>query len=159
MEAKIAFRLGYYAGLRRAEVCRLQWRDVDFAEAMLQVRKGKRGRARQVPIAPLLLAYLEAHRDGAGAKRPNVVRVKDDSQLSQWFRRAMDKAGAAGAVDQETARGLHFHSLRHGFARYHLNDRKISIPVVSAWLGHTNVVTTLSVYSGITGGMYADLME
>ena len=158
VEEQTAFRLGYFAGLRREEVFQLEWRDVDFAGKVVQVRRGKRSKARQVPLSTALEAYLQAIR-GIQPKRVRVVQTKYATNISHWFRHAAEAAVAADKLDESTAKEMRFHSLRHGFARYHLNDRGIAYPIVSEWLGHARVTTTLEFYAGVNGGLYAHMMN
>lgn len=58
-----------FAGLRHAEVARLDWQEVDLADGFIEVRaaKSKTGERRLVPIQPNLKAWLEPHRKEKGA--------------------------------------------------------------------------------------------
>lgn len=160
IEAATAFRLGFWAGLRRGEVYALEWRDVDLygENKLIQVRSGKRLKARQVPIATPLANYLQVRRE-LDMKRQLVVKARTDTNISQWFKVAVLKCAQDGVISSEEAKALKYHSLRHGFAVHQVNDRKVPIPVVSAWMGHSQVSTTLDIYAGVSGGMYAHMME
>ena len=60
----------FYAGLRRSEVCKLQWADVNFDENTIAIRGAKKRAADQVDYVPLLpaakksLAAWKAHSEG-----------------------------------------------------------------------------------------------
>ena len=61
---RVPYALAFYAGLRRSEMDRLQWEDVDLGRLWLVVRKSKSraGTGRRLPIAaPLKPILLEAH--------------------------------------------------------------------------------------------------
>ena len=79
--------------------------------------------------------------------------------LSQWFKLAVRRCAEDGVVSKEEAEELHFHSLRHGFARYHLSDKQVPVNVVSAWLGHTKTSLTWDIYGGVSGGQYKGYMD
>ena len=159
VEAKTAFRLSFHSGLRRFEVLGLEWRDIDFTSRLIQVRNGKGGKARQVPMATSLLYHLQARRESMDPKRLKVVLSANRWNLSRWFKEAVRKCAEDGLLTEVEAEELHFHSLRHGFARYHINDRGVSLPVVSSWLGHAKVSTTLNIYAPVIGSQYSHMME
>ena len=50
------------AGLRRAELCELQWRDIDLDRQLLHVRKGKGRRQRYIPFEEHLAAEFSQYR-------------------------------------------------------------------------------------------------
>jgi len=54
-------------GMRRGDICRLKWRDVDFDAGMIQVKTSKTGAEVEIPIFPPLRAVLEA-RKGNGSE-------------------------------------------------------------------------------------------
>jgi integrase len=75
---QVPYALAFYAGLRRAEIYRLEWPDVDLDGYRLVVRKAKSeaGRDRRPPIAeplrPLLLAaHLRAGRPADDRSSPS----------------------------------------------------------------------------------------
>ncbi len=111
-----------FAGLRRAEVERLDWKEIDLAAGLLEVRadKAKTARRRLIKIQPNLSAWLAAHVRLAGPVAPVNYRVRLDeartaAKLAEWPHNA----------------------LRHGFASYHLahfnNAAELALE-----LGHTN---------------------
>lgn len=53
------------SGMRRGDVCGLQWRDVDLVEGMMNVKTSKTGESVEIPIFPPLRAVLESQK-GAG---------------------------------------------------------------------------------------------
>lgn len=65
-------------GLRCAEALALEWRDIRLGDdAMVTVRQGKGGKARQVPIHPELRRALELVRHG----RPANTSLTSHSEL------------------------------------------------------------------------------
>jgi integrase len=60
--------LGAFAGIRHAEIQRLDWRDIHFDEGIIEIRasKAKTASRRIVPIADNLREWLQAKREDSG---------------------------------------------------------------------------------------------
>ena len=122
--------IGAFAGLREAEIQRLDRSEVDFARGHIEIKatKAKSARRRIVPIQPNLAAWLQPYIGmrgpvvPAGARR-KLARVRDTAKLERWPN----------------------NGLRHSFASYRLaaiNDA----PRVAAELGHTSPQMLYSTY-------------
>ena len=48
------------------DCCRIEWEDIDLAEATLSLHQLKTGSRIQIPIHPALLEHLEAHASQTG---------------------------------------------------------------------------------------------
>ena len=152
-----------YTGLRRDELRRLAWADVDFERAVIVVRKSKGKRPRQVPMKEELKAILTAHRETTG----NAIHVfpgrkrrgHSGMRRGGWWNNAMKPLQAAmpifceGMAEQATGRGWHL--FRHTFAS-RLVQAGVPIAKVSAWLGHVNIATTM-IYAHLAPGHDADI--
>jgi integrase len=114
--------IGAFAGLRRAELERLDWREVDLQSGLIQVTaaKAKSARRRFVKIQPNLARWLQPHARPAGLVAP------------RHYRELLDKARADAGIKHWPQ-----NALRHSFASYHLahfNDAaKLALD-----LGHAN---------------------
>ena len=114
--------LGGFAGLRRAEIERLEWHDVHFESGRIEVPalKAKTASRRLIQMQPNLTAWLEPYTGWAGHVCPPNLRT-----LLQEDRR---KAGLTKWPPN---------ALRHSFASYHLaafdNAAKLALE-----LGHTS---------------------
>jgi integrase len=64
--------IGAFAGLRRAELERLDWKEVDLQEGLIEVtaKKAKSARRRFVEIKPNLLLWLRAYAQPCGPVTP-----------------------------------------------------------------------------------------
>jgi len=128
----------YGAGLRVSEVTNLKLQDLDRARKVIWVRDGKGHKDRQVMLAESLREVLIAYWRW---KRPAdwfFPGDKPDCPLTTktvfWVcRKAARLAGIAKPV--------HPHSLRHAFAT-HLLDDGVSLVVIQALLGHSDLKTT-----------------
>lgn len=148
------FRFGYYLGLRRGEIVKMQLRD----DGKLWIY-GKRGKVRKLPMPESLIedyAYIVSHRDGKSF-RPLC------DEISRGWKRAAKKAkvylpcgcgfdnwaeykrGEPCPMCQQPfhilGNGKTFHGTRHAFISRSLEDG-INQLVVSRMVGHSNLDTT-----------------
>jgi len=86
--------VGFFAGLRPAELTALDWSDVDFADKHIQVRPetAKRRRQRFVTMSDNLLAWLSPYRKDAGPLaltkmefRRDRARILECARLNRWI--------------------------------------------------------------------------
>jgi len=137
----------YGAGLRVAELCGLDLGDADVERGELRVLgKGRRQRVVPLPAAAraALARYVAEARAGAGARDPLFVvrasapgrpaRRLGPREVRRLLRRRALGAGVAGHV--------HPHRLRHSYAT-HLLEEGINIRLISAYLGHSSLETTM----------------
>jgi integrase len=114
--------LGAFAGLRRAELERLDWSEVDLASRLIEVmaKNAKSARRRFVRIQPNLSCWLKPH-----AQRGGLVTPPD-------YRELLDAARKAAGITAWPQ-----NALRHGFASYHL-ARFNDAAALALEMGHTN---------------------
>lgn len=107
VQASIA--IGAFAGLRNAEILRLDWRDVNLSAGRIVVSadKAKTAQRRIVPILPNLRSWLEPLAQKEGSVSPP---FKNLTNLSRSISSACKRAGL-----QMVENGL-----RHSFASYRL---------------------------------------
>lgn len=135
----------YGAGLRVAELCSLDVRDLDLRRGELRVL-GKGGVERVVPLPAAARAALEAYlapRRGAGVlgeplfttlrSRSGARRRLDPRDLRRILKRRGRRAGIADRV--------HPHRLRHSYAT-HLLDMGADLREIQELLGHASLSTT-----------------
>jgi integrase len=114
--------IGAFAGLRRAELERLDWSDVDLETGLIEVKavKAKSARRRFVKIRPNLAKWLAPYAAHRGMVAPGQIR------------RQFEATRAAAGIKQWPS-----NALRHSFASYHLahfNDAA----ALALELGHTD---------------------
>jgi len=142
--ARAAALLGVmlFAGLRKSEVLRLAFTDVDVEDGTIRVAKGKGrygGKPRRAymldQLKPLLRAYLNERRrcnyhppeffaSGAG-------RGLSESQFRRIMRLIRDAAGVTFTP----------HSLRHSYVTLLVRNR-VPLHAVQAFAGHADIQTT-----------------
>ena len=119
---KAYIAIGAFAGLRQAELMRLDWSEVDFHGGLIEVtaKKAKSARRRFVKIRPNLSEWLKPIAKKSGPIAPANLR------------KVFDAARAAAKILEWPN-----NALRHGFASYalaHFNDAA----ALALELGHTN---------------------
>ena len=121
-----------FCGVRRAELTRLRFEDLDIKRKELRIsaKAAKTGVARFVPIPTALLAWLDAaESEGVaplGKLVPGADEQKSEGQLNRWLR---DIRPAAGITEWPS------NALRHSFAS-HASALHDDFSKVAAWLGH-----------------------
>lgn len=150
------FGLLCVAGLRIGEARALTFGDVDLHEAILTIRSTKFGKSRLVPLHPsaleVLADYMRRRQSLAATLTTDHVFVNDQGtplshdRALDTFQRLLKKIGV---VEQRDRRRPHLHDLRHRFALQTLlqwyrdgQDVERRLPVLSAYLGHTEVRDT-----------------
>ena len=115
--------IGGFAGLRSAEIERLDWSEIDLSGKLIHVKaeKSKSAQRRLVTISDNLTAWLAPHMRNSGP----VVDVERSIVARRETRKALGvKSWPANA-------------LRHSFASYHLAHYK-NAAATAAELGHTS---------------------
>jgi integrase len=122
--------IGAFAGLRDAEIKRLDWNEVDLARGHIEIKaaKAKSARRRIVPISPNLAAWLRPYAGIKGRLAPVGARKK------------LDRIRKAACLTRWPKNGL-----RHSFASYRLAAIQ-DAPRVASELGHTSPQMLYSTY-------------
>jgi integrase len=124
--------IGLFAGLRRAELERLDWSEIDFESDLIQVtaKKAKTAQRRFVTIQPNLRAWLLPMRQHSGYVTPQGRHFRDLFEQTR---------AAAGITDWPE------NALRHSFASYHL-ARFNDAAATALQLGHHDSRVTFAHY-------------
>ena len=156
---RVFFRLAYATGLRLFEALQLQVEDLREPDRV-RVRAGKGRKDRYVPLPAAMLHELrrfwKTHRNpkwlfpsvGRGWREKPQCRARlgtiDEPMGQSSVQHCMKVARAAAKLPVGTCT----HTLRHSYAT-HLLEEGISIRLISAYLGHTSLETTL-IYTHLT---------
>jgi integrase len=122
--------IGAFAGLRRAELERLDWKEIDLQSGLIEVaaKKAKSARRRFVKIQPVLAKWLQPFQQHAGNVTP------------QGYEKLLLSAREAAGIAQWPP-----NALRHGFASYHL-AKFSDAAALALELGHTNSLLVFQHY-------------
>jgi integrase len=131
----VAFR----HGLRVSELVDLRWDQIDFAHALLHVRRVKKGTPSTHPIRGDEMRALRKLQREQEPKSPFVFTSERGSPFTTaGFARLVERAGEAAKLGFKA----HPHMLRHacGFA---LANRGHDTRALQAYLGHRNIQHTV----------------
>jgi integrase len=123
--------IGLFAGLRRSEIERLDWSDIDFESGLIKVtaKNSKTAQRRFVTMQPNLRKWLLPFRKHKGNVTPQ-----------SCFRELFEQARAAAGIDEWPE-----NALRHSFASYHLAHLK-NAGATALELGHHDSRITFAHY-------------
>jgi integrase len=143
---RVPFALAFYAGLRRSEMDRLQWEDIDLERLRLVVRRSKSaaGTGRRLPIAAPLKPILMRAFILQG--RPERGRVLGDVSVTSG--RLMPRAAKAwrtAAAKQRDGELAHdpigLHECRHTYASF-LMAAGYTLRELMEYMGHSSLQAT-----------------
>jgi integrase/recombinase XerC len=136
--------LAYSTGLRVSELCALELGDIDrdrYGVPMVMVRRGKGGKAREVPLggeaARALDAYLPARRELGAGGAALFVNARGTRLSARSVQRMVGRWAVAGGVHGHATP----HGLRHSFAT-HLLDEGADLRSIQELLGHASLAST-----------------
>jgi integrase len=126
-----ALAIGFFAGLRTAEIARLDWNQIDLKRGFIEVtaENAKSSQRRLVTITPNLKAWLEPHTQLSGPVRLSEMRHKD----------RFDIARADSGIKWPP------NACRHSFASYHLAMNQ-DAAATALQLGHANTAVLFQHY-------------
>ena len=156
------FLLDLATGLRRGELMALQWDDLNFKTGVLNVNKqvyDVRGQLqistpktknsiRKIVLPPAVVAVLREYKKAVDSRWMFPSPVKEDCPITPGVvRRRLQLI-----LEHAGCKHVRFHDLRHTFATLAL-ENGMDVKTLSAMLGHVSAVTTLDIYTHITGDM------
>ena len=143
--------IAYRHGLRASELVDLRWDQVDFAGAVLHVRRVKNGTPATHPLTGNeLRALRRLHRESP--QSPFVFVSERGAPFSvSGFRRMIERAGELAKLEIKA----HPHMLRHACG-YALANKGTDTRTLQAYLGHRNISNTVR-YSELAPGRFKKL--
>ncbi|MGG5340641.1 tyrosine-type recombinase/integrase [Enterococcus sp. AZ192] len=170
--------ISFQTGLRRAEVCGLEWSDIDFEENTLSVERimiGTKGGSyeigtpktkasyRTIVLGSTLTSLLKKMKNrqkenklfyGQNYFDSDFVCVKENGQpvTPNSIKYNVEKIRNATGVD------FNFHSFRHTHATMIL-ESGAKPKEIQARLGHSRIATTMDTYSHVTKKMKTETVD
>ena len=142
---RAALELRYGAALRRAELLALGAGDVDAADQVVRVERGKGGRGRVVPFgapaARALEQYLRWGRPELLARRPREHALFVSFRGRRLDRQTLAEIVSTAARTAGIERHVTPHSLRHACAT-HMLERGAELRHLQEILGHASLDST-----------------
>ncbi|MDG6912445.1 MAG: site-specific integrase [Nitrososphaerota archaeon] len=137
---RLLLRLMWETGGRVGDILSAKPSDFDFKAKVLNLSVKKRRNVNTIPLDDNLLLEVSnflRNYPPADYQRP----LLDISKVAAW--KIIKKYGEMTGIQ------VHPHMFRHGLA-IHLLESNVPIPIISARLGHSNILTTLRYYLVIT---------
>lgn len=129
-------RLAMFTGMRRGELLKLQWNDVDFENNLIHIRNPKGGKDQVISINELAKAVLKKHeRLSPEYVFPNPDTGKPYTDIRRHLNRYKRLAGLPADFRP-------LHGLRHTFASHLASSGKVDIYTLQKLLTHKSTAVT-----------------
>ena len=167
MQYKVMIKLLIYTGMRRGELCGLEWKDIDFETGLLRIVRSSqyignrkiitkepktRAGRREMILSKSTIDMLREYRKWQNQKRLQVGEdwIDNDRLFTQWdgvpIYPDTISDRFANFIRKHDLPKVTLHSLRHSNATL-LIAEGVDVKTVSQRLGHADVSTTLNIYT------------
>jgi integrase len=143
--------MALYTGMRRGELFKLRWQDIDFERGFITIRNPKGGKDATVPLNSAAREVLLKHPRQKGQEL--VFYRGDGKSLEDINRRAHRIMKAAGITGDFRP----LHGLRHHFASALASSGKVDLCVLQRLLTHKSPTTTQTILPLARSGPTASL--
>jgi len=134
IEAANIMRLALFTGMRRGEMFKLKWTDIDFQRGFIDIRNPKGGVSQKIPLNDQAKQLLENH-----PKTSDNVFVKGDGKpFTDISRRVNPIKKAAGIPTDFRA----LHGLRHTYASMLASSEQVDMYTLQKLLTHKSPLMT-----------------
>jgi integrase len=124
----------YMTGMRRGEITKLEWKDVDFEAGYIFVRETKNNEDRAVPMNEALKRALWELYKNKKSDRVFTTQRGEPYKYTDAFKRAWQTALRRSGIDK-----CRFHDLRHTFTSNLIVGQKLDLITVSELTGHKDL--------------------
>lgn len=142
---RTALEVMYRAGLRVGEVCSLRASHVRLDDEVIEVREGKGGKDRNVPMDSRLAGWMgrwiSSPAQNYRAALFHTIRGEQDRPTKPRYWQKLVKRCAVDALGEERGDEITPHVFRHTYAT-HLLDDGFNLREVQQLLGHERLDTT-----------------
>lgn len=166
-EAQLPAMIMMYAGLRRGEVAALQWSDIDFKNKTITVNKAVNFKkneikkpktddgTRTVPMPDVLCDYLKKRKSSGYVVARNGKPLNENAWNNLLDKYMADMNASVTGVNKFSKNRVFainlftWHCLRHTYATI-LYDAEVDVLTAQKLLGHSDVKTTLEIYTHLS---------
>jgi integrase len=134
IQAANMMRLALYTGMRRGEMFKLKWNDIDFQRGFIAIKNPKRGVSQKIPLNEQVRHVLENH-----PRTAENVFVRPDGEPFTDIRRRVNPIKEAAGIPADF-RALH--GLRHTYASMLASSGKVDLYTLQKLLTHKSPVMT-----------------
>ena len=136
IEAANIMRLALYTGMRRGEMFKLKWNDIDFQRGFISIKNPKGGVSQKIPLNKEARQVLENH---PKTEKKEYVFLRPDGEPFTDIRRRVNPIKEAAGIPADF-RALH--GLRHSFASMLASSGKVDLYTIQKLLTHKSPVMT-----------------
>lgn len=135
-----AMLLALTTGMRRGELLRLQWKDIDLEFGFIELRETKSGKTHRIPLNDAAREVLE---DTPKVTSEYVFPGKEDKNGARGKRHDFNRGSKRIAEAAQLPEGFRpFHGLRHHFATTLANSGQCTLYHLQRLLTHADPKTT-----------------
>lgn len=127
-------KMALFTGMRKGEILKLQWSDLDFDRGFLTLRDPKGGQEQRIPMSPQARTLLES----LPRESEHVFPGRNGGQRVELRRAARKIADAAGLPKSFRA----MHGLRHAFASILASSGEVDMYTLQRLLTHKSPLMT-----------------
>ncbi|MFJ7680319.1 tyrosine-type recombinase/integrase [Peribacillus sp. NPDC097198] len=166
----VGFLIGFLCGCREGEIMALRWKDLDFSSNTLYIRQTLTQKAvikagaknnssvRSVSIPEKLIPELLRHQQMINEEKALLGEKYEDNDLIICTRYGKPmiprnfRKEFYNLTDKVGLPRIKFHSSRHSHATL-LIQQNVNVKLISERLGHSDISTTLDIYSHVSKNM------
>lgn len=136
LQAANLMKMALFTGMRRGELFRLQWQDVDFDRGFIHIREPKGGQDQKIPLNSAARELLLGHLHTGS---PYVFPGRGGNQRTDITKQANRIKKAAGLPKDFRA----LHGLRHVYASMLASSGQVDLYTLQKLLTHKSPVMTM----------------
>lgn len=145
--------LALSTGMRKGEILRLRWRDMNFDSKRIVIQETKNGERRAVPLVGIALQLIKKLKiNDSGSFEDFIFHSPESPTKCCSIRTAWDKA-----IKRADVKDFRFHDLRHSTASY-LAMNGASLLEIADILGH-KTLQMVKRYAHLSDDHKADVLE
>ena len=122
-EYKLAYALGFGSGLRISEVLKLKPEDINLQTHQIFISQAKGKKDRITVTNPWL-----------NSNNIKLLPLKIKLRTIQYHTKTLGR--------RVLGKDISFHTLRHGFGNFMVNEKNVPMPQVQSLMGHSRIDTT-----------------
>jgi len=136
IEAAAIMKLALYTGMRRGEMFKLKWNDIDFQRGFIAIKNPKGGVSQKIPLNDQARQVLKNHPQTEGKEH---VFLRPDGEPFTDIRRRVNPIKEAAGIPADF-RALH--GLRHTYASMLASSGKVDLYTLQKLLTHKSPIMT-----------------
>lgn len=136
IQAANMMRLALYTGMRRGEMFKLKWEDIDFQRGFIRLRDPKGGEDQKIPINESAQNVLKAH---PRTESEFVFFMNNGEPFKTDLRRRLNRIRDAAGIPK-SFRALH--GLRHAYASILASTGQVDMYTLQKLLTHKSPIMT-----------------